>query len=319
MKLTHLSFFLTDKCTAACKICCYKCNPNGNQVLNKELIKDYIRQLTQINSKADISFTGGEALVCYDILRECMEYANKLNFKSSLVTNCSFGKSVDEAKNLLKDLMSVGLYRIGISTDRFHQQFVPIQYVKNVLIAANEINLSTQLRLMETKNDESTDNTLDALRPEIYTTRTVFYPALPIGCATDNIPTDQFVKLFPADSARCIFDRSVIVLFNGDLLMCCSQFSHEIPLLKIGTFGKTSLEEAVKNISSNNYIYVMLKNGFGWYTNLAKHLGFKVDDFYGYPCQLCYELFSNKDFVAQVASHVKKEADKLRLQKFFSA
>ena len=314
-----MAFAITDKCTASCKICCFSCNPNKNHLLDKEIIKNYIDQLAENNENAKVGFTGGEALIYYDMVIECIEHAKNHNLNSTLVTNCSFGKNLNTAKDIMKNLKRAGLVSISMSADSYHQEFVPIQSVKNVIMAALEEGIKVNIRLMELKDDDSIDKAIDSLRPEIYGTNLIVYPIFPIGRALKDIPKKRFITTCTPEEAFCPSVRTISVMFNSDLLMCCSQFAYDTPIVKIGKFGETSLNEAIKNISDNDFVYVMYMNGLGWYAKLARKLGFKVDDEYCVSCHLCYELFNNEEFIKQAVSYVEEEANRIRLQKLFSA
>lgn len=319
MKLKDMTFVITDKCTAACKICCFSCSPTNNYLLDKATIKDYIAQLAENNSEAKAAFTGGEALIYRDMLLECMVHAKSRGLQSTLVTNCSFAKNLETARKVINELVAAGLTSMAVSVDEYHQEFVPVQFVKNVLTVALEKGIKVNIRMMELRDEDSIEKAIEELRPEIYGAKLRVYPIFPIGSAVKDIPNEKFIRLCPPKKAFCPSVRSITAMFNGDLLMCCSQFAYDIPIVKIGKFGETTLAEAIKNISRNDFVYVMYMNGLGWYAQMARQLGYCVDDKYCVACHLCYELFSNKEFVKQVAPFVEKEAEAIRLKKFFSA
>ena len=321
MLMKNFTFVLTDKCNAACDICCFSCSPAKSNVLDKNTIKNYIDQVAELNSDNDksISFTGGEALLFYDTVLDCISYAKKRGLKTGVVSNGFWGKDINTASNMIKELTAAGLSSLALSVDIHHQRYVPIERIKNILQAVRNFNIKFEVRMLMLKGDDTLKKTVSALRPDIYGFKIHVTPFFPVGNAEKLFPAEKFIRKYKGETAVCPFEGSLVAMFNGSILMCCSQFAYDIPILKIGTFGKTSVEKSIENISNNDFIYVMFSRGLGWYAKLAKKLGFNVEDCYCAACHLCHELFSNEDFLKQAAPYVEEEANRLRLQKLFSA
>ena len=321
MLMKNFTFALTDKCNAACDICCFSCSPSRKNVLDKDVIKNYIDQMAELNSDNDksISFTGGEALLFYDTVLDCISYAKKRGLRAGIVSNGFWGKDLKSASNILKELTGAGLTGLALSVDIYHQHYVPIERIKNILQAVRNFDIKFEIRMLMLKGDDCFKKIISGLRPDIYGFPIHVTPFFPVGNAEKMFPADKFIKKFKSENAFCPFDGSLVAMFNRNILMCCSQFTYNIPMLRIGTFGKTSIKKAAQNITDNDFIYVMFRNGLGWYAKLAKKLGFQVEDYYCAACHLCYEMFSNSEFIKQAKQYVEEEANRLRLQKLFSA
>ena len=216
---------------------------------------------------------------------------------------------------MLSTLVKDGLTDLSLSVDQFHQEYVPIETVKNAMEVAEELHVLSAITLMDLKDGHSAAYSMEALRPLIYGKNLIVYPAFPAGAAVKNIPEDQFIKVCAPETARCSFDNCFTVLFDGSIMMCCSQFSREIPLAQMGRFGKTSLREAICNFNDNPYIYVMLSDGFGFYVDLARKLGFPVEERYGVSCHLCHQLLGDPRFVEAARPAVEAEVNRLTLKK----
>ena len=320
MRLRDMSFIITDRCTAACKICFFGCRPQNSNALDKEIIKDYIDQFAENNPEAKVAFSGGEALMYREMLLECMSHAKKRGLSSTLVTNCSFAGTVEKTKNILQKLRENGLVSLAVSADVYHQEFIPLQNVKNVLSEGLSMGFKVLVHLMELGDDDSVSKTLEALRPEIYGARLIIYSVFPVGAALNQHSSEKFIRPLSVDCLSCPVTRcSLTAMYNGDLLICCLQFSRDIPFVKVGSFGKTTIENAITNISRNDFIYCMFFKGLSWYVELARRLGFAVAEKYSAPCHFCHEIFTNKDFIRAAVPFVEEEADKIRLQKLFSS
>lgn len=318
MNFQVLAFVLTDKCNAACQMCCFSCSPKKNTLLNKEQIKKYIKQAQEIGTFKAIAFTGGEAILYYEQLKECMEYANNLGFNSTLVSNGFWAADYDKGYEMIKGLVAAGLTDISISVDQFHQEYISLQTVKNAIRICESFGILTALTLMDLKDEKSSSETMEKLRPEIYGKELKIYPAFPIGEAVINITDEQIIKACNKNNAYCTFDRIITVLFDGTIMMCCSPFSSEIKMTHLGNYETTKLSEAIKAFNRNDFLYVLLLNQFSWFVDFAKKLGIEVEDNYSVPCHLCHFLFTNKEFVKAVQPFVKAEAERLRMNKLFA-
>ena len=317
MQLNNIAFLMTDKCNAACDMCCFSCSPAGKQLLDKETVKDYIRQAKEMGIK-NVAFSGGEAIMHYNELKECMSYAKSLDMPSTLVSNGFWGKDYKKGYEMLSGLKEAGLYACSLSVDKFHQEFVSYEAVRNAIKIASSLGVMSTVTLMDLKDGESVYRSIEELRPEIYNRNLIVYPVFPAGAAAVNIPDDQFIRSCSSNQAVCPFDNSITVLFDGTMMMCCTQFSREVPIVKLGSFGKTSLKDAYENLKKNDYIYVMLKNGLFWFASLAKELGYHVEDKYTVSCNLCHELFTNEEFMKDSFPYVKEEAGRLRVKKILN-
>ena len=58
-----------------------------------------------------------------------------------VISNGYCATSKNKAREILQDLQATGLTELNISCDDFHQEFVPLEYVKNANDAALEIGL----------------------------------------------------------------------------------------------------------------------------------------------------------------------------------
>ncbi len=318
MVLKGVAFLLTDRCNASCGMCCFSCSPKNRALLDVSMVKDYIRQAAELGTVKSVSFSGGEAMLYYDQLRECVAFAKACGLKSTLVSNGFWGADIEKGRALLGGLVEDGLTDLSLSVDQFHQEFVPIEAVMNAMALAEEFHVLSAITLMDLKDGLSAARSMEALRPLIYGKNLIVYPAFPAGAAVENIPEDQFIKVCAPETARCPFDNCFTVLFDGSIMMCCSQFSREIPPARLGRFGDTSLEEAIANFNHNPFIYVLLAEGFGFYVDLAKRLGFQVEERYSVSCHLCHHLLGNPAFLEAARPAVLAEADRLRLMKLLS-
>jgi hypothetical protein len=178
------------------------------------------------------------------------------------------------------------------------------------------LGVLSMVTIMDTKDGSCMGNTLDEMRPEIYNADLILYPLFDAGAAKENIEKDRFLRLCQAETAICPFPSDIIVLFDGSVMMCCSQYSNEIPMVHLGDFHNNSLSEAVSALKQNDFVFVLLSKGFGWYVKKARSLGYTLDTHYGVACELCCDIFANEKLVKELAPYVKETAGQMRLARF---
>jgi hypothetical protein len=279
-------------------------------------MKEYMDQAKEFKTIKNIAYSGGEAFTHYNQLKECVAYATELGFNSTLVTN-GFWAADDKGVRLMGDLVGAGLRQISISLDKYHQEYVPMETARKAVRALLDLGVLSVVTVIDSKDRTSLKETFD-MRPEIYGPDLVLYPMFKAGAAKDNFNDGQFVKVCRAETARCPFPRDIAVLFDGSVMMCCSQYSQDIPIVRLGKFDIDSLETIITRLKQNDFIYVMLNHGFGWFVERAGEFGYSFDQFYGVSCELCHSIFTNGKLVDELAPLVRKEAGKLRVAKLLS-
>jgi TPR repeat protein len=315
MDIATLAFIMTDKCSASCKMCCYSCTPKGGNVLEAARVKEYIAQAKAVGTIKNISFSGGEAIMHYDLLCECVLFAAERGFSVMLVTNGFWAADYDKGYKMMERLAKAGLGQVSVSLDKYHQEFVPLETALKALRILRKLGLLSMVTVMDTKDGSCMGTLLDDLRPELYNLNMILYPLFKAGAAGENIDGSQFIRLCESKNALCPYSNDIIVLFDGSLMLCCSQYSHNIPMARLGDFYKDSLEQAIMALKHNDFFYILLKNGFSWYIKAAAELGYGFDEYCGVSCELCHSIFGNEALFEKLAPVVKQEADRLRIAK----
>lgn len=315
MEIRNLAISMTNRCNAACKMCCFSCTPQSNLKLDAQMVKDYIRQASELGTFQTIAFTGGEAILMYEDLLECIRYARSLGFPSTLVTNGFWAANERKGYEMIKALADAGLAQVSMSLDKFHQEYVSVKTATSALKILRSLGLLSAVTLLDVLDSSSVRLTMERFRPYLYGVDMIVYPLFPAGAAVDHIADDQIIKLCEPDNCACPFDFSVTVLFDGKMMMCCSQFSNQIGAVQLGEFGKTTLAEAIAALKNNDYIYVMLANGFKWYADLARAYGMTLAPRYSVSCHLCRDLFTDQAFMEHIKPLVEAESTRLKLAK----
>lgn len=287
-----LGFTLHKKCTASCEICCFGCNPNSEEELDNDIVKNYIHESKSIDMIKNIAFTGGEPFLYYDKLKTLIKYANGYKKRTSVVTNGFWATSYEKTCEILKELKECGLEYLSVSHDHFHQKFVSTEKIKNLLKAACSVNLPISLSIVKMKN-ENVGDIINELGDSIYTSSIKIGPCLPVGNAVKNYDESKYYKMINSKDCRCSYSGNIVLGFNNKIYPCCSQVVMDTNL-SIGNAKNLSLNEALFNLKNNMILYYLRNNTMKEIIEFAESKGIVVPKMVVNPCEVCKILF-NKD------------------------
>lgn len=311
---SKLAIAITDRCSAACDMCCFGCSPEGKHILSNALMKDVIRQARDLKGMNAVGFTGGEPFMVFDRLLECAAYAKSLDFPVTVNTNGFWARNESKAREQLKALKEAGVVLLSFSADRYHQQYVPIEDLKAALRLTLEAGMKTDISVLEGVGSDDIVRMTEALRPEIYQTSLINHPMLPVGKALETMKPGDFIRHFETKEAKCPFVGMVQINFDGNYYMCCSQFCRDIPRINLGDAAEVKLADLERRILADDYLYVMLRRGLAWFVDRAREQGFEIPDYLCSPCHCCYYVFRNPELQERIRDQVEAEAGRLRVQ-----
>ena len=133
---------LTYKCNSACEFCYYNCGPEKNGLMPVETAVNAWQSLKILaGDGAKIHITGGEPFAYWDHLQEVLQAAKneKLGKVDLIETNGSWATTEEVAAQRLKRLDELGMHRLKISTDPFHQEYVDAEPVRRLAQIASDI------------------------------------------------------------------------------------------------------------------------------------------------------------------------------------
>ena len=324
MKIEAVSFFLTDRCSAACRICCFQCSPKNSFVMDADVIKRYIDEGAELGTIKRFSYTGGEVFLYPDLLLEVVSYAKeKYNILSTTVSNGFWGADIERSREMLRKLKEAGLVSVRLSADNYHQSYVSAQSLKNAIVVLTELGMLDAVTVMDIKDRSNIRNTIERLRPEIYMVERVSYYPMHLPSATLANPEvseteDDLETPTPWDESYCVDVGTVQLYTDGYMYNCCSQFSFEMPQMRIGKIGETTLKEAERNMNRDPVLDLICRDSVSWFARKAKELGYPVKEEYSMSCELCRDLLCNKELMKKLAPLAAEEVKARRLEKFLN-
>ena len=143
--LSRIEFVVTMACTGRCRHCSqgeHKSNDN----IDKDLSSDAVRKIAQIYNIQSVMTFGGEPLLCPETVFAIHKTAKEMNIpERQLITNGYFSKDYDKIKLIAEKLSECGVNDILLSVDAFHQESIPLSYVK--AFAENVKNTGVRIRV----------------------------------------------------------------------------------------------------------------------------------------------------------------------------
>ena len=133
---------LTYRCNAACEFCYYHCSPRKGGLLPVETCLAAWRSLrTLAGAEARIHLTGGEPFLYWDHLVEILGKSKEqaLGSVDLLETNGFWATDDGLIADRLKMLVELGVQRLKISVDPFHQEYVDIEPARRLAVAAKRM------------------------------------------------------------------------------------------------------------------------------------------------------------------------------------
>jgi len=263
--LFRLALFLTYKCNAKCRHCFFNSGTERNEVMNLEMGLRIIDEAVNLGAEW-ASFTGGEPFLELKLLTEMVKYSSERGLKTEAVSNCYWASTPKEALRKLKSLKGKGLVVLNISLDDFHQEYVPIDYVRTAYNVAKSLGLKIIIMTTTKKNSRITSHTVPnllndekiqnlkgkkILRPNALLIET---QAIPIGRGK-NLSDLEYSLITEVKCGEVLRDIGISPI--GDVYPCCGALASR---LNIGNVNDQDLESILKSASENKLLNA-IRNG----------------------------------------------------------
>lgn len=219
--LSQVGLLITLGCNISCRHCMVSAGPHRKEEV---ILTEAISWLHQIASYHNglvksIGFTGGEPFFCWEKLQCLANTAKELGLTFTVMTNCFWAESKQIAQDMLRELQPSD---ISVSTDIYHTEFIPIEYIQRVVEVCEETGIRWDISLAY---DPSTLEQTRALvcqilqfapRESIRTTR-----VFPSGRGESQADFDHGTAMDnPPSESPCLFASVPYIFPNGDILAC---------------------------------------------------------------------------------------------------
>ena len=294
-----LTILLTLSCPLECAHCITDSSPHKSGGLSVEVV----RRITLAAKAAGIGtvgFTGGDPFAHLVQLRECLEYAKDLGLRIGVATSAFWASSEEKAERVLRTLPALDI--LGLSTDSYHQKFVPIENISNALRAARRLDIPK----VEVQSVYLNKAEIASLRRVIAAENTgaSFHAQKlwPVGRAARLLNQSPCEKdsLRPADQLdlRCPCMSAPVVTSTMKVVGCCSallDLGDEHPFV-LGDLEQQSLAEILSAADSNKYYNFVRVFGLKPLVDMVRAEDpALLDGAFTNACHVCYELHTRED------------------------
>lgn len=254
---SRLAIILTDKCNIQCRHCLSDCAPTKENRLDKDLVERLIEESAEIGIKT-ICFTGGEPFLDMDMLRFAFKKCKFFRLDATVISNGFWARSVKQASSILKSLE--GHIRLGLSVDHFHQEFIPIEWIQNAIIACNELGIESSIRISHLNNPEAE---IENIRQQLGDIKGLyeieFQPIQRSGRAVSNVNINS-IFTYDTSLAMCRSADTHAVNVDGSVTACCGTigyWQHSNHMLNFGNVKSQSLKEILRSADNNPALHAL--------------------------------------------------------------
>lgn len=305
--MKNLTINITSKCTAECKHCCFSCAPNRTDELKEEEIWNAVNYGINNDEINEIAITGGEPFLYEELLFKVIKAISDSGKTVTCITNGFWGTSYEVAFKKIKKLCKLGLRILTISCDEFHNEYIPIDNIKNILTACVQFPIRVAINTTVTKVNTGNE-VLEKLNDSLLGVAVTRFSAAPVGNAAKELDKSTFYYSLDINKPmKCSEPSSGMVIHHdGYVYPCCSPLVFDTKL-RLGSIREYSLEALNKKFHSNLLIYIIKKEGPEWFVGKCREKGYnKFKDKYISSCELCADLFKD-DYVMNLLYEDMKE------------
>jgi len=285
---------LTYQCNCSCEFCYYNCSPQKNGLMPIDTAINAWQSLKILaGENAKIHITGGEPFLYWQRLCEILAEAKKQELgKVDLIETNGFWAADEKIiKPRLKTLDELGMHRLKISCDPFHQEYVDIEPLRRLADIAVEI-LGPQRVLVRWQKYLQNPVRMKGLSPAERNQRYIGaindYPCRFTGRAGGKLA--ELVASKPIEILVSMNCRSDLLGAKGvHIDPFGNVFSGTCSGIIVANINQTPLEDIWKQFhpAKHEFINILFNNGPVGLLDKAVELGYKKDRVYASKCHLC--------------------------------
>ena len=300
----NIGILLWNTCNAKCRHCAVNSGPSERAVMTDEQIFSAIDSAFYDCDRPRIGFSGGEAFIFFERLRRFIEYASSKGALVAVTTNGYWATSKGRAIDLVREVKSSGLHKLVVSTDTFHQPYIPQERVLNVIRACKEEHLEVELQYVSSKATRRLHAFLRDFEDDFLNITVREIPMHPVGRAAIEFHVEDF---FYSESLPRGLCPSSIPSFsaNGDMIPCCNTAGH-LPALRRGSIDD-DLPILYEEFKRDPLMRVLREKGPAALYQYARDHGMPASE-HGYidQCHLCHSLFSDVERSEKLSEKAKE-------------
>lgn len=290
----YAGLLLTYKCNGSCEFCYYSCSPEKGGLMPVDTAINAWRSLKMLaGDTAKIHITGGEPFLYWEHLQQVLEQAKKHNLgKVDMIETNGFWASNERiVRQWIKTLDKLGMHRLKISTDPFHQEYVDIEPVRLLVDIASDILGSSRVLVRWRKYLENPIKMKGLSNEELkqqYIRAVNDYPCRFTGRAAGKLA--ELVATTPIETLAKLYCKTDFLAAKGvHIDPFGNVFSGTCSGIIIGNVNTKNLEDIWRQFhpKQNDFVNMLFNLGPSGLLDKVTNLGYEKAEVYSNKCHLC--------------------------------
>jgi MoaA/NifB/PqqE/SkfB family radical SAM enzyme len=281
--MRNIAFGYSTRCTIRCAHCVAADDITDNTKMELAKAQEIIRSMAMAGVTG-ISFTAGEPFLYFDDLLELVTLCREKNIFTRIVTNSSWAKNPEKAKQQLSMLKQCGLSQLRLSYSRWHQQHVPRQNVLNAACGCMTTGINYYISFVTDFSEED-----DAYEHYLRDNELKFFPE-PVIYAGRADSFERKAIFTDYQENRCAMNTYLAP--DLSLYACCDAGSHftTTKFFLLGNLKDHAIEHLLTKSETHPLYNCIRSMGI---TTIASFAGMKAREIVTYrKCELCKRLFN---------------------------
>jgi len=289
--IDSISLALTYRCTAECSHCFMASSTSKDHPMTLSEAREYLAEARKAGATS-VWFYGGEPFLYFDLLAGAVDYARQLGLVPTATSNAFWAVSEKASAERLSLLKEKGLQELSFSADPFHQEYVPLEHIRNAFQAAEALGIFAGVGAYCSFVQEQGDEIVVCCR-EAATRLSAYKPGVGgevwfAGTAAEVLAPLALKQAWTTYD-RCIWQS---MLFGQSGRVSVDPYGGVQPCtgISIGNAKQRKLSEIIRTYSAQTHpiLGVLSEEGVTGLARMATKYGFEPTE-YASACHLCYE------------------------------
>lgn len=278
-----------------CRHCLIK-NRHGDFPLRD--LKELFKNISRRHIFKKVVFTGGEPFLVFENLKKAINCAKENGLKTGVVTSGYWAKTKNITREYLMTLK--GLDLIAVSMDKYHQEYVSMKNIENILAVAKELGIRTGLIAVAPREEQ-----IDYLVGKYLSDCEIHGLSLKPLRNWRGLTADVGHDVMGMKGSFCSIQPPYVDI-NGDVFYCCGTaglIKKKSNLLYLGNVHKGAVDSDF-NFKKRRKIAAFLGHKKSLFFKKIGEAGIKLSGKYYCKCDICYDIFKynseNKYLIGQI-------------------
>lgn len=299
--MSTLGLLLTYRCTILCPHCLVEAGPERKEKMALGSAFGWIDEAAGYRNGTIrcIELTGGEPFYDLQTLALISDHAMHAGLSVSAITNAGWAETLEQAILTLNELPAIR--KISISTDVYHQQFIPVGYVHNAIIAAELLGRKYDIAVTtDNEHDERYRSIIARLEKFVEPGRIRSTATVPAGRAMKQASALNRRHSPEPFTAACTASSVPVILPDGRVMACAGPMltRHDSCPLCLGNLRKESLANVLDRAEINPLLHLLRVWGPHRMVSLLRSRGHGAllpkEYLCGSGCDICTKLLSDR-------------------------